>query len=77
MPEGVPRSEDGGRKPWLSALSLGAEFAVFVAAGLLFGNWLDGRWGTSPWVTTAGAIAGMTLGFYRFIRLVRTLGGRR
>ncbi|MDT8395666.1 MAG: AtpZ/AtpI family protein [bacterium] len=31
--------------------SLGLEMGAAVVIGLLFGTWLDGRFGTRPWLT--------------------------
>jgi len=43
--------------------------APMVGAGAL-GYWLDGKWGTRPWVMLAGLLLGMAGGFVSFFRLV-------
>ncbi|MFA4875732.1 MAG: AtpZ/AtpI family protein [bacterium] len=39
--------------------AVGFQLAISVVAGLVFGNYLDKRLGTGPWI----AITGLTLGF--------------
>lgn len=39
--------------------TLGLEVALSVAVGLLGGNWLDGKLGTSPWLTIIGLAYGL------------------
>ena len=48
-------------------LSLGTTFAAAVVLGLGAGYWLDGWLGTTPWLTLAGALLGLTVGFYNFL----------
>jgi len=43
--------------------------APMLAFGAL-GWWLDGRFGTKPWLLLAGLILGMIGGFVNFFRLV-------
>ncbi len=46
---------------------------MLVAPMLAFGAigwWLDGRFGTKPWLLLAGLIVGMIGGFVNFFRLV-------
>ena len=52
----------------LEITTLGTEFAVseIICAGA--GYWLDQRFGTSPWLLVAGAVAGFALGLYQVIR---------
>ena len=53
--------------PYLAAsTSLVAAVGVFTGLGV----WLDGKFGTSPWLTLAGAIIGMTGGFISFFKAV-------
>jgi len=51
-------------------LGLGTMFAVSIGLGILAGWWVDGKLGTSPWLTLGGALLGMALGFYNFIVVV-------
>lgn len=56
----------------------GVQLAAAVVAGLVFGNYLDKRVGTSPWFAVSGTILGFVGGM---VNLVRILGwfekGRR
>lgn len=47
---------------------LGLQLGITIALFTLLGHWLDGRYGTGPWVTVGGAAFGMTAGLYNFIR---------
>ena len=45
----------------------------FLAAIGLFawiGHYLDGRWGSKPWGIIGGAVLGVIVGFYNFIKTV-------
>jgi len=57
-------------------LSLGWSFAVTVLAATLAGWWLDRRFGTGPWLLTAGVFLGIVLAMVNFLRAVlRPRGG--
>ena len=60
--------------PFLIAFGIyggvGMQLGVSVVAGLLIGNYLDGRWGTAPWLAMAGLILGAFGGFYNLIRIL-------
>ncbi len=70
---GKPESEGGGRdlKRSLTAMSflgVGLSFMVEVGALGFLGYWLDGRWGTSPWLLSAGVALGMTVALTHLLR---------
>lgn len=65
-------SRHSGEKEYLQYLSLGAEIAAALALPLLFGYWLDGRLGTSPWMLLAGALAGIVILIGVVIRISRS-----
>lgn len=48
-----------------------AQMGLLVAGGLLGGLWLDGRWGTTPWIGFIGILAGFVSGIRLLMRLVR------
>lgn len=54
----------------LSASSAGLEMGLSVAIGMIFGNWLDGRLGTRPWMMMAFLVFGMIAGFRGVLRAV-------
>lgn len=55
---------------WIG-MALGAsQMGFFVAGGLLMGLWLDGYWGTRPWLGLLGLLFGFAAGIRFLIRLV-------
>jgi F0F1-type ATP synthase assembly protein I len=42
--------------------------------GALLGNYLDGRWGTGPWLTLAGTLLGTGAGFREIVIVMRRVG---
>ena len=54
----------------LAYMGLGIELVAPILLGVFVGRWLDGRWGTKPWLLVAGAVLGLVLGFYSFLRSV-------
>jgi F0F1-type ATP synthase assembly protein I len=77
---GVPDPRDdgperGGTGGYLRFLHLGTQLAITLVLGVFGGRWLDGRWGTGPWLTVVGALAGIAVGMAVLIREVE--GGRR
>ena len=51
-------------------LGLGSMFLASVLVCTLGGWWIDGKTGTSPWLTVAGAVSGIGIGFYLFFKAV-------
>lgn len=51
------------------------ELVAPMIVGVLGGLWLDGRFGTKPWLTVTGAILGMAAGFLEFFRRVLPRNG--
>ena len=54
----------------LAYMGLGIELVAPILLGVFVGRWLDGRWGTEPWLLVAGSVLGLVLGFYSFLRSV-------
>jgi F0F1-type ATP synthase assembly protein I len=69
--QGLSDLAEGYRKasPYIAAsTSLVAAVGVFTWLGI----WLDGKYGTRPWLTLAGVVVGMTGGFISFFKQVLT-----
>ncbi len=74
--KGLSDLAEGYRKatPIIAAsTSLVAAVAVFT----LLGVWLDRKFATSPWLTLAGALVGMTGGFISFFKAALGTRNRR
>lgn len=52
----------------MPAAGLGLQFAIAACGGMLLGHWLDGRWGTEPWLLFGGALLGFVLGIVQLLR---------
>jgi ATP synthase protein I len=54
----------------LSASSAGLELGISVGIGALFGAWLDGEFGTEPWMLLVFMLVGVIAGFRGLLRAV-------
>lgn len=63
----------GGKRFYnaLSASSVGLELGLSVVIGVLFGIWLDGKLGTTPWLMLLWLGIGLAAGFRGVLRAVR------
>lgn len=52
-------------------MSAGIEFTAVTAALAGLGWWLDGKWGTDPWLMIIGLAMGLIGGTYKLWRLGR------
>ena len=68
------RDKDSFLVAWGVYGAVGVQLAVMVVGGLLLGHWVDGKWGTSPWLALAGLVVGSIGGFYNLIRLLQWRG---
>lgn len=50
--------------------AVGIEMVISVGIGALGGNWLDARYGLSPWMTTFGLLVGIGAAGLTIARLV-------
>lgn len=54
---------------WLNASIVGIQFPVAIAIGYFWGAWMDGIFGTAPWLTVIFAIFGIAAGFVNLFRI--------
>jgi F0F1-type ATP synthase assembly protein I len=54
-------------------LTMGIQLAIPVVLFFFLGKWLDGKFGTSPWLMLAGLMLGAVGGMIKFIRSVMQL----
>jgi F0F1-type ATP synthase assembly protein I len=77
LPDAPRRPDQRERQNWASVaretgplLGIGASLAVSVFVGVLAGKWADAHWGREPLFTILGAMLGLVLGMYQFVRTV-------
>jgi len=58
----------------MAFFGLGFEITVPIVLLMYLGYKLDGWWGTEPWLLSLGALLGIAVGIYTFIRRVITPG---
>jgi F0F1-type ATP synthase assembly protein I len=63
-----PRRKDQGPNPML-LMGAGLELAGAAGGFAVIGWWLDGKWGTTPWLMCVGLAIGLIGGFYRLWRV--------
>jgi len=58
---------------YLRFSSVGLELGAAVVGGMFLGQWLDGRFGTAPWLMIVFLALGMAAGFRSIFRLLKSL----
>ncbi len=53
--------------------ALGLELGLSVAIGLFGGRWLDGRFGTKPYLAITGVLLGIAAGFLALFKVGKSL----
>lgn len=51
--------------------AVGIQLAVSVVAGLAFGNYMDTKLSTSPWLALLGTIMGTAGGIWNLVRIMK------
>ena len=70
-PQPRKRIEIGPLRAGIFALQFGFVVAAFVLGGVWAGNYLDGRFGTAPWLVVVGMFLGLLLSFGTLYQLFR------
>ena len=64
--------DNGSLRRAMQAASMVTELALWSVAGLWLGSWLDGRFGTGPWLFLLGTLLGFGVGLLRlFLGITR------
>ncbi len=53
---------------WVRHSGAGIELAGATAGLALFGYWIDGKFGTTPWALVVGVVLGLVGGLYNLVR---------
>lgn len=70
-PAVVPSPPDDRRPPMVVAMQMVSRIttvSLIMVLPAVAGHWCDGKWGTGPWLVSAGAILGMTAGMYHLLQ---------
>jgi F0F1-type ATP synthase assembly protein I len=57
--------------------AVGLEFGLAVVLFFLGGRFLDGKLGTAPWLSVAGALVGIGVGSYLLLRSLLSASSKR
>lgn len=57
--------------------AVGIQLAAAVVAGLFFGNYIDKKLGTSPWLAVTGTLLGFIGGMVNLVRILGWFDRRR
>ncbi len=67
------RRYGSGLKAVVGFSTVGLELAFSILLGYLAGDWLDGRLGTTPWLTLTMMGVGIAAGFFSLYRALKRL----
>ncbi len=72
-----PDAEQADARGWAQQLALlghvGAMFPVAIGLGFMGGYWLDGRFGTAPWLALLGFALGVVAAMRNLLRSLAAL----
>jgi F0F1-type ATP synthase assembly protein I len=60
---------------WHRMAGVGVEFVVAVGLFAAVGWWLDGKFGTSPWLLIAGCGLGFAVGLWNMVKAAKQMMG--
>ncbi|ODP27357.1 hypothetical protein PTI45_03291 [Paenibacillus nuruki] len=73
-----PKSSNSSSNPWKAVglvSVIGIDLAVCTLAGFWFGSWLDKVWNSSGIGTGLGVLAGMILGIFGIVLIIKKIVG--
>jgi F0F1-type ATP synthase assembly protein I len=70
----VPEEQRPSGTAYGPYLTLGLQLAITVVVFFFLGRWLDGKFGTDPWLMLAGLALGVTGGLAAFLMKAIALG---
>ena len=70
----APERPAGWRGAGASYMTLGLQLGIAVVAFTFLGRWLDGKFGTDPWLMLAGLALGATGGLIAFLKQASDMG---
>ncbi|MEZ6196112.1 MAG: AtpZ/AtpI family protein [Planctomycetota bacterium] len=73
----MSRRDGGGLGAAGDFLGAGSTFLAEIGVFAGLGWWLDGRFGTTPWLLVAGIPIGLSLATWHLLRLSASWEGRR
>ena len=53
---------------WVSQITT---LSLSMVLPALAGNWLDGKWGTAPWLAVVGGVLGAAMGVLQLLQIVQ------
>jgi len=68
------RRTSGAIRRIADASSIGLAFPIAIAIGYFLGQWLDGMFGTAPWMMAIFTIFGIVAGFLNALRTAIRIG---
>jgi ATP synthase protein I len=71
--EGKKNPDAAGYGKAYEIIAASIQLAAAVILMLFLGRWLDGKFGTAPWLMLAGLTVGFAAGLYAFLRSVQKL----
>ncbi|PPK85861.1 putative F0F1-ATPase subunit (Ca2+/Mg2+ transporter) [Neolewinella xylanilytica] len=66
MPPSKPKGDDG--RAWTKYMGLGAQLIATIGISVAIGLYLDGQFGTNPWITVAMSLLGVVGGLWVSIK---------
>lgn len=70
----MARNQKGWQKAVMVGSNISTSLAGLVGGGFLLGRYLDGHWGTKPWLTIILMLSGLVLGGSYLVITLKKIG---